>query len=150
MKRVLLYTVLVIGVLSCSKDSFETKPTLEYKSSSSDVVPQNSAVRVELSYTDKEGDLDSAIVYRKRLNKRGPVTASPIVYPMPAGFESEPKGDVVVTLDYTFGLTFQLNAIVKPGTGGQFEPDTLELGFQVKDKAKNVSDTVKRVFIVIR
>jgi hypothetical protein len=150
MKRVLIYSALAIGVLSCSKDSFETTPTLEYKSSNTDIVPQNSDLRVELSYTDKEGDLDSATVYRKRLNKRGPLTASPIVYSMPAGFENQPQGDVVLTLDYTFALTLQMNAIIKPGSSGQFEPDTLELGFQVKDKAKNVSDTVKRIFIVIR
>ena len=125
MKRVLFYSILVIGVLSCSKDSFETKPSLEYKSSSTDVVPQNSALRVDLNYTDKEGDLDSAIVYRKRLNKRGPLTASPIAYAMPPGFKAEPKGEVVLTLDYSFALTLQLPAIVKPGTGGQFEPDTL-------------------------
>ena len=150
MKRVLIYSILVIGLLSCDKDSFETAPSLEYKSASGDIVPQNSDLRVNLDYTDKEGDLDSAIVYRKRLNKRGTLIASPIAFGMPAGFKAEPKGEVVVTLDYTFALTLQIPAIVKPGTGGQFEPDTLELGFRVKDKAKHFSDTVKRVFIVIR
>ena len=150
MKRVLFYSILVISLLSCDKDSFETKPTLEYKSANTDIVPQNSDLRVTLDYTDKEGDLDSAIVIRKRLNKRGPITSSPIAFGMPAGFETEPKGEVVMTLDYTFALTLQLPAIIKPGTGGQFEPDTLELAFRVKDKEKNESDTVKRVFIVIR
>jgi hypothetical protein len=153
MKRVLLYSLLIVGVLSCSKDSFETKPSLEYKSSSTDIVPQNSGLRVELTYTDKEGDLDSVFVIRQRLNKKNPVVMPAFTAPdfvIPKEFPSATKGDLVFTFEYQRHLTVSLNPIQIPGSGGKYEPDTMRLRFVVKDKAKNTSDTADKTFIIIR
>jgi hypothetical protein len=150
MKKVLLYSLLVAGIIACSKDKFETRPTLEFKSANTNVVPQNSGLRVTLSYTDKEGDIDSVYVFRQRLNKKSPIGASTLEFPVPSDFKNETKGDLVLTMDYVNNLTLQLSPINIPGSGNLKEPDTLALKFLLKDKADHVSDTVIRNFIIIR
>ena len=138
-------------MLSCSKDSFETRPQLKYKTASSDIVPMNSDLRVELSYTDKEGDLDSVYVVRDRLNFKSPGVVDPILnFGIPPDFQNDTKGDVVLTLSYQTHLTVNMNPISIPGTGGQKEPDTVNMRFVLLDKAKNSSDTVNKVFVIIR
>jgi hypothetical protein len=151
MKRVFLYGLLIITVLSCSKDKFETRPTLEFKSANTDVLPVGGDLRIELEYTDKEGDLDSVSLFRKRLNKKdfGPVPP-PIEKLVPLDFNNETKGILLWTLSWANEVTQGIEEIKIPGSGGKYEPDTLQMKFIVKDKADNVSDTVTRVFIVIR
>jgi hypothetical protein len=155
MKRVLIFSLLAVGVLSCSKDSFETKPSLEYKSSNTDIVPLGGTLRVELTYTDKEGDLDSVFLIRERLNKKRPVVMPAFKAPelsLPKDFTGATKADLVFILDYYKWLTvgLGLEAIPVPGSGGKSEPDTMRYRFVIKDKAKNTSDTASRTFIIIR
>ena len=73
-----------------------------------------------------------------------------IDYPIP-DFPASSTGEIDLVMDYTFGLTFGLDPINIPGTGGQQrEPDTLNLKFVVQDKEGNKSDTAIANVIVIR
>jgi hypothetical protein len=151
MKRVFLYGLLIITVLSCSKDKFESRPTLEFKSANTDVLPVGADLRIELEFTDKEGDLDSAFIYRKRLNVRDPgLPTDPIGKLIPVDFNNETKGILLWTLNWGLDVTQGIDEIKPPGSGQKADPDTLQMKFIVKDMADHVSDTVTRVFIVIR
>lgn len=151
MKKIFVFFALTVIIISCDKDKFQTVPTLELISLSSEVVPKNSALRVTLEFTDKEGDVtDSIIMLRKRLNLKNTITTNPIKYAIPS-HPSSTKAEITLDLEYQNGLVFGYNAINIPGTNpSQFEPDTMQLKFVVRDAAGNKSDTATANVIVIR
>ena len=55
--KLLVIALLVLGCITCSKDTFNTKPTLKFESVNATVFPQPSIVRFNLQCTDKEGDV---------------------------------------------------------------------------------------------
>lgn len=151
MKTGLLLAFLIsITFLSCSKDKFETKPQLKFKSKNADIVGINGSLRILIGFTDKEGDVsDSLLLVRQRLNKRGPVTLPVSPYKIP-NFPATKKGEFEVTLEYQFGLIFGLSPIRITGSNPpQNEPDTLNLKFVARDKAGNKSDTLTVNNIII-
>lgn len=138
-------------LVACDKDDFETKPKIEITSTSANVVPRNSDLRIDLRVTDKEGDVDdSVVVVRERLNERAADPRSrELRYKIPE-FPDNNTVDMEVILDNSTALTLASPAIPIPGSQGEFEPDTLSLKFVVIDRAKNVSDTVSANVVVIR
>lgn len=152
MKTGLLFALIcLIAILACSKDKFETKPQLKFKSKNTDIVSVNGSLRIILEFTDKEGDVnDSLLVVRQRLNRRGPVTMPASPYPIPK-FPATKKGEFEVTLEYQFGLIFGLSPLRIIGSNpAQNEPDTLNLKFVARDKAGNKSDTLTVEKIIVR
>ena len=151
MKKLILFFSLSAVVLSCGKDKFETKPTLEVIETSSDYVPKQSDLRVRLEYTDKEGDVsDSVILLRQRMNLKNTVISNPIKYSIPTHPEIT-KAEIEVILEYVNGLTFGFPAITIPGTNPtKYEPDTMQLKFVVRDAQGNKSDTATAHVIVER
>jgi hypothetical protein len=134
MKAFLVVVMVVMILIACDKDKFQTKPQIEIKSFNTDVVPRNG----------------SLVVIRERLNERAlPPTSRILKYKIPE-FPDRSKIDMEVLLDGATALTLQSSPIAIPGQQGVFEPDTLNLRFFVIDKQKNVSDTVDRGVIVIR
>lgn len=151
MKAVFVLVLGIVLIVSCKKDNFETKPKIEIKSLSTDVVPRNGDLTVNLTVTDKEGDVDdSLIVVRERLNLRAAdPTTRVLKYKIPE-FPDKSKVDIEILLESATALTLNSPAITIPGQPGTFEADSLNLKFVVVDKAKNVSDTVSRNVVVIR
>ena len=151
MKQILTYSCIVLALVACDKDKFETKPKLEVESLSTDFVPRNQDLRITLSFTDKEGDVDDSLyVIRTRTNKRGPFTpVNPSRYKIPE-FPNQSEGEIELTLPYSLGLTSGFSSVIAPGNPPTREPDTLILKFVLKDKAKNVSDTATANVIVER
>lgn len=149
--RIWLALVIVFGMTACDKDKFETKPQLELKSRSTDIIPVNGDLRLNIEFRDKEGDVsDSLLIVKQRLNKKGPAQLL-LPYGIP-DFPTTDKGEFEVTLDYQFGLTFGLIAIPIPGSGNppKREIDTLRLKIVARDKAGNKSDTliVDNVYVI--
>ena len=147
----MLALIVAISLIACDKDKFQTVPQLKLKSRSTDVVPLNGNLRLNIEYTDKEGDVsDSLIIVRQRLNKRGPIQLAPSPYGIP-DFPTMDKGEFEVTLAYQFGLIFALNPLRITGSNPpQNEIDTLRLKIVARDKAGNKSDTlvVDNVYII--
>jgi hypothetical protein len=135
--------ILLLAVLACGKDKFQTIPQLKFKSINTYNVPINENLRVTLEYTDKEGDVDdSLVVVRQRLNRRGPVTLSPSIFNIPE-FPNTNKGQFEMNFLYQFHLISGLTPIRIPGSNPPMnEPDTLLMKFVAKDKAGNKSDTL--------
>ena len=145
MKRVLFYSILVISLLSCDKDSFETKPTLEYKSANTDIVPQNSDLRVTLDYTDKEGDLGNGVLTYIRVRTNSTPIPDPGTFDkidtirtaIPE-FPQKNKGEIDILFDYNF-LDEDPN-----------RNDSMFFRITVTDLAGNASDTIATPIVVAR
>jgi len=144
MKTIITVAVIIaLTILACGKDRFQTVPQLKLKSRNADVVPANGTLRLNIEYTDKEGDVsDSLLIVRQRLNIRGPVTLAVSPYKIPE-FPKTDKGEFEVSLTYQFGLIFGLSPIRITGSNPvRNEIDTLRLKIVARDKAGNKSDTL--------
>jgi hypothetical protein len=149
---IVLAAFVVLGILACSKDKFQTVPSLRVKSISTDVVPFNGSLTVRLEFTDKEGDVhDSIWVKKQRLNRRvTPTIRDSILYKIP-DYPDKTKGEFEITLDYQSILSAiaPLNSIPAT-TPPSKESDTLNVKFAVRDKAGHISDSVSIGTIVVR
>jgi hypothetical protein len=151
MKQFLVIAVAFLIVAACSKDKFESRPTLEIKEVMPVEIPVNGNLFVTLEFTDKEGDVYSKgdstlVIIRERLNIRGRLVDSSVRYPVPE-FPEKTKGELQVNISYGF-LTLRMNPISLPGN--QREVDTLKLGFVLKDQGGNKSDTAYTTVYVSR
>jgi hypothetical protein len=153
MKKNLVLGIVLLALISCNKDKFQTKPQIEIKSYNTDHIDFNQDLIVRMKITDKEGDVtDSLFVIRQRLNARGPVTLAASKYSIP-DYPSKNLTEFQLTLPYATGLTFNLQALRIPGSvPSSNEPDTMSIKFVVRDKEGNKSDTVAldKNIIVIR
>ncbi len=57
LKRYLPVLLLLSVVVSCTKDKASTKPSLKFKSINGSEFFPGSTVNIDLTFTDKEGDL---------------------------------------------------------------------------------------------
>ncbi|MBC7903343.1 MAG: hypothetical protein H7Y27_07965 [Gemmatimonadaceae bacterium] len=140
MKKLLLPVVVLLVLVGCDKDKFQTKPQITIKDYT-EVVPRQGQLEIRLEFTDKEGDLsEGSFVYIPvRLNQK----------PLPAGveydsiksvipkFPNNDKGDFFLKLPHIF--------LLKSPT----ENDTLVFRMVVVDRAGNKSDTVSSDKIII-
>ena len=139
-KGVLIALYLVLLSAGCSKDKYQTKPSLTLKSTNGDIIPKGATYSLEFEFTDKEGDIDDTLyIIRQRLNIKGMVTMPPFNFQVPE-FPRQSKGEIRVDLDYNFHLTVGINPI---GISPNFEPDTMRYKFVLKDRENNLSDTVE-------
>ncbi|GAB2655139.1 hypothetical protein GCM10027036_05640 [Flavihumibacter cheonanensis] len=151
-KKLVPLFILLVTIAACSKDKFETKPTLTVKNQSRVVPADNEAIFfVTLEYTDKEGDLsgvrDSSIYYQAVLQNVRSVIGGPN-YPPAFGslpeFPEKRSGEIELRLD-----RFAYYKQIQNNQGGNDANDTIVFRIAVKDRAGNVSDTVTTEPIVL-
>ena len=154
MKKLLLLLAVIVTVIACDKDEFQTKPQIKIISVSNAVLPKPTTgptyTTVLLEFTDKEGDVDSSIVFaRQRLNRRNvtPIQSEKFIVPE---FPDKQRGEIELTLSGTIQLSKNFTPLRIPGTADQFEPDTIRLSFVLADKKGNRSDTASTTVEVIR
>jgi hypothetical protein len=142
MNTKILLTIILTGFLSaCSKNAYNTKPTLKLTSVNTNVVPFNGTLVVTMQVTDKEGDVtDTLFVKKVRINKRTTVTIRDSFALKIPNAPNSPDGTIEVNLSYQNFLVSASSPI---------ENDTLLFKFALKDKGKNISDTVTTDPIVI-
>ena len=150
--RIWLALIIVLGIIACGKDKFQTIPQLTLKSMNPEVVPVNGTLRLNIEYTDKEGDVsDTVFIVRQRLNVRGPLLLPPSPYDIPE-FPHTDKGEFEISLLYQRDLIFNITPPIRiPGSNpAKYEIDTLRLKVVAKDKAGNKSDTlvVDNVYVI--
>jgi hypothetical protein len=151
MKKLILAGFVLIVLMACNKDKYQTKPQISLKSISNSVVVVNGGTTIALSYTDKEGDIsDSLFFIKKRLNQTVVKTdRDTIAYPIPS-FPNYDKGEIDMALTYQNDL---VSAETPPPIQGSNpsvpQPDTLVLKIWIHDKAGHSSDTVTTSPIVV-
>lgn len=152
MQKLVLYsTLLLILFAACSKDKFQDKPTIEIKSINPTQVSAftGSYTEILLSFTDKQGDLDSVFLYNVWYNAKGRTAAHPYLpYGIP-DFPEKTKGQIKLTLDAASTLVAAGSPISQPDAPNGKEPDTIAFKIIVKDRAGHVSDTATTGQLVI-
>ncbi|MBD0286343.1 MAG: hypothetical protein ICV84_15865 [Flavisolibacter sp.] len=142
MKKNLILVLFIAFLMGCSKDKFKTQPQIKIKSYNTKEVQRNQDLVIQLSFTDKEGDLaNGKFTYMpRRTNLRPPPPG--VRYPdsvkvnIPQ-FPTSDNGD--------FELRLNWNVLHLSDR----ENDSLFFRFVVMDKAGNKSDTVNSDRIVI-
>jgi hypothetical protein len=147
------YITLCAGILltlACGKDKLETKPSIEIKSVSGNVVPVGGNLRITLEFNDKEGDVDDSLfVKRVRLNTIGAVRDERLTdsfYLMVPAFNEKSTGEILLNLQYNFGLK---DAVENIKVNDKEIADTVLFRFALQDKGGHTSDTVSTGQIVV-
>ncbi len=143
MRNTILFALICFIFLGCKKDSFSSTPSLKYKSVNTKVLFSGQVIKFTLSFTDREGDLDS--IFIQKINPRcSQSTTTERFY----------LGDAIVKLNSKSDdllISYGYRVVGYPLIG---EPkcdfnDTCYYRFAVQDKAKHHSDTVRSETIVI-
>ncbi len=147
---IVFFSLLILIMVACNKDKFQTKPTIRVDSINSDFIPQNGTFVITLDVTDKEGDVqDSVIIIKRRLNQRVVATIRDTLrYKFPV-FPVSPRTQVQVTLDYQSILSAITPPVIPGSNPPQREADTLILRMAVRDNAGNTSDTIDSPRIIV-
>jgi len=131
----------------CKKDTYTTKPQITIKSMSSNTLSQGNLLTFQISFTDLEGDVQDTLWVQK-VSRTCPTSPG-------AQFTSKNKvPDFTPTsnLKGILEIGYAYNANV-PGystiTGCGLKNDTCYFRFCLKDKAKNVSDTINSDNIIL-
>lgn len=152
MKKLLLLVFGLVLLIACSKDKYTSTPQIKIKSINPTIVPKGGTMDITLSFTDKEGDLDSVWIYKTRLNQTVVQTLrDTLPYAIPT-FPNNSSGDISLSLDYSLALQTAITPPNIPGSNPPTpQPDTLLLRIVVGDRAGHKSDTARTgVVVVIR
>lgn len=145
----------VILLISCGKDKFDTRPSLEFKSASvTEVIP---ATPVDLTpnlvlsfeFTDKEGDLADAVIGVRKVVSNCEMSGFEdlVSYKIPA--ELPETSNLRGTVDLIFPY-FKINPLCPTYPLDEYQGDSAIFYVWVTDHAGNVSDTVSSGLIKIR
>lgn len=132
---------------ACKKDTYTTRPQISIKSVNNTTLSQGSLLLFELSFTDAEGDIQDTLFVQK-ISKTCPATPG-------AQFISKnkvPNFTPTSNLKGTLEIGYAYNANVQGYStisGCGTKTDTAYFRFWLKDKAKNVSDTITSANIVL-
>ena len=137
LKRYLPLIIVASGIVACGKDKLNTKPSIEVKNvNTTDVLPDQQLV-INLTYTDKEGDLGGGMItyIRERLNiipiqdpasnDKADTTRSPL-----PDFPKTTSGEIELKID---GAFMSEDPVVN---------DTMNFKIFVTDAGGNTSDTI--------
>lgn len=138
-----IFIVAAIAFLqvACSKDTYTTKPQLTFKSVNKYNINRGDLMIFNIEFRDKEGDVsDTLYIQNKTLNCPASDYPAPASYKIPE-FPSSTniKGELQVTFE---NGTNNTGNVIYSGNRC-FKPDTTYFYFWMKDKANNVSDTIR-------
>ena len=143
--KLLLAALVMLGCVTCSKDTFNTAPSLKLISVNGTVFPQPSNVRFTLEFTDKEGDINDTVwIQRVSLVSACEPLSFIDSFPIPdVGSSKNLKGEFEFNFDYPpQGQGANLLAC-------SLHDDTSYFWFWMHDRALHVSDTVQSPNIVL-
>ena len=148
--RLPVLLLIIIGCATCSKDSYNTTPTLKFEGVNGTVFAQPSVVNFKLTCTDKEGDVVDTI-WIQRVTKIPACSdiARTDSFAIP---EFNPPKNVKAEIDFTYNYpaSSQGGASLGGCTNGSASlDDSCYFRFWIRDKAKHVSDTVQSPDLVL-
>jgi hypothetical protein len=149
--RSFLYVIVLLTVsIACNKDKLETTPSLKFKSVNSTIIPVGGNLIVQFDFTDKEGDISDTMFVRKIRTNRivVPTIRDSFVLQVPE-FPDRSRGVIELVLKYQNHLVSAINPPSDGGNPPNLQDDTLIFKFALRDKAKNISDTVTTEPIII-
>ncbi len=136
--KLLAAVLLVFAFITCSKDTYNTKPALKFEGVNATVFPQPSVVEFKLQCTDKEGDIIDTI-WVQRVSKVSRCSSLSNVDSFLIPDFDPPKN---VKADFVF--TYNYGIITPPNLGAcSLADDTSYFRFWMHDKDHHASDTVQ-------
>src|SRR5687767_5895736 len=101
---VTLITVLATVIVACSKDKFQTTPSLEFKELNSDTLRQGNLLRFTLEFTDKEGDISDSIWIQRVSKVCAANYTNPVRYPIPSSFIGSKNIKAEFQINYRYNV----------------------------------------------
>lgn len=138
----LLFVSLLVFLVACGKENYETKPRIEIKEITPTVVGNGQTVKFVLQYFDKEGDMGDGQFFCafERMNRLRPP-------------ENNMKIDTFNTglPEFADQMTGEINFELPQSSLREHitQNDSLKFSFAVIDRKGNKSDTIKSSVIVI-
>jgi len=144
MKIKLLVAILImLGCVTCSKDSYNTTPTLKFESVNATEFPQGSTVIFRLQCTDKEGDVVDTIWIQRISKVPACDTLSGITQFAIPDFNPTKNVKADFTFTYGYASPFPPNLSACTIANNESATDTSYFKFWMHDKAHHISDTVQ-------
>jgi hypothetical protein len=143
MKLRFIGAILILLILACNKDKFQTKPTIKVKDISPTEVTPNGRLTITLECTDKEGDAGGGELTYIRIRTNSTAIPDPgtndkvdtVHYPVP-DFPKTQKTDISVEIPYDL-MDEDPN-----------RNDTMFFKLSLKDVGNNSSDTISTQSVV--
>lgn len=141
MGKSLLIASILLLILSCNKDTFQSRPQLTLKSVSTTTVPPQGDLQIIMRLTDKEGDfVDTVWVQKITTRCPGSNFRDSLLYRIPNDVPRDKNFDGEVVMSFTYAFELQPRCV---------RPDTAVFSFWMKDAKGNKSDTVRTPPIII-
>ncbi|MEP6597794.1 MAG: hypothetical protein ABJA71_17700 [Ginsengibacter sp.] len=143
--KLLLAALIIFGFITCTKDTFNTTPSLKFVSVNGNVFAQPSVVTFNLECTDKEGDVVDTI-WIQRISRVSACESEVALYdsfPIP---DFSPPKNVKAEFEFTFNYPGPQAPNLRACSQ---HDDTSYFRFWMHDKAQHVSDTVQSQDIVL-
>ncbi len=144
--KLLAAVLLVLGCVTCSKDTYNTKPALKFESVNATVFPQGSIVEFNLECTDKEGDVVDTIWVQRisKVPRCSDLTRIDSFLIPDFDPPKNVKADFKFTYNYPIDISGQGGASLGACTNlGASLNDTSYFRFWMHDNANHISDTVQ-------
>lgn len=147
--KVKLLIIALIVVAGCTKNSYNTTPTLKFLSVNNTIIPQQTPLSFQLQCTDKEGDVVDTI-WIERVSKVSGCSYLSHVDSFPIPDFNPPKNvKVEFDFDYNYASTNPPNLAACTVGTNESTTDTSYFRFWMRDQAQHVSDTVQSPDIVL-
>ncbi len=147
MRLIFATLFLMLITVTCKKDSFTTKPQLKIKSVNATEIFGDQTLEFIIRLTDKEADFTSYFgIEATTTSCPASNFSDSTLFQIPDQFLSSKNNDGDIVLDLTRDLR---HSNMCQGPGGDQLTDTTVFSFWTKDKAGNVSDTVRSEPIII-
>lgn len=143
MRYPLILTLVASLILtSCSKDKFNTKPSIKLESVNTTNLHAGEQLQFTISFTDKEGDVSNTM-YVEKIEPTCPGSSFKQDYVVPEfPATKNQKGEITVT----FGYNISGLSNISPKC---MRNDTAVFRFALTDKGMNVSDTIESQPIIL-
>lgn len=147
--KILIAALTTLCLAACSKEKFNTRPSLEFKSVNATVFQKGDLMEFVLKYTDKEGDIQNGLYVEEVTKVNCSGNNSSTTYPVPASvpLKNNSAGEIAVSYIYATNSPTGVPPTY-PGAGCQ-KNDTCYFRFALTDRANNTSDTVTSPQIVL-
>ncbi len=145
--KLLILLALPLLFYACKKDTYQTKPQLSIKSINSKTLKQGDLLLFQLSFTDAEGDIQDTLWVQK-ISRTCPGTAGAQFISKNRVPDFTPTSNLkgILEIGYVYNANVQGYSSI---TGCGTKNDTAYFKFWLKDKGKNVSDTISSENIVL-
>jgi hypothetical protein len=140
--RPVLFIAFSLIFFACSKDKFQTKPSLKIKDINTTDVQVTQSLIVTFEYTDKEGDIGNGKIGVLKTVPNCPASDFLDTVKYKISGEVPSSGNQLGELEITFPYIY-----INPRCATN---DTATFKFWVTDRAGNRSDTVTSKTIIIR